>query len=173
MINSSIPTSRSAFTLVELIVVISIATIAATMVMMNWTGVMAASRLTHAVETIVELDRQTRRHAINHAKPCWFELNPAKKELRMSRWHQDREFFRTNRLADQCSIEFLYPKDRHLVISSNGSSTTYFLKITNQVTDSSRWLFIAGGTGQHQIFDNEQDANQFWEPIKPTRPDAG
>lgn len=163
---------RQAFSLVELIVVISIAALIAAAITMNWAGSLSAAVLTNSIETIVEYDRQTRRHATTYRLPCKFEIDDTENTIAVSRWNNGREFTKRITFSKRVQITTLEPAGNPFTIDRFGSSQTILIELSSQ-SNQRRWLLIAGGTGQHHIFNNEQDAQSLFNFIESTGANSG
>ena len=137
--------NRSAFSLVELLVVLTIASLVAAVVTVNWSPALDKSSMTDAVERLIELDRQTIRHAITHNRRCSLEFDLRKNQVVVSRWEGGQEFFKAANVSSRCSVKSIEPDDR-ISISRFGSGPTYHVEL-EAGHGKKTWLLFAGGTG--------------------------
>ena len=151
----------------------TITAMAASLVAMNWTNILSGSHLTNTIDTIVEIDRQTRRHAIANSVDCQLKFDRRKKHVEVTRWVNGREFIRTTKYNRTTVVVFFKQEQSELTYTSQGSSPSYLLEISTADKKKTRWLLIAGGTGQHHLFDNENDATKLWDSIQSTGINAG
>lgn len=163
---------RAAFSLVELLSVLVISTLVAAAVVVNWKGNLSSARMTAALETIIELDRQTRRHTLTHGKRCVMQFHAAKHRISVTRWQGKHELTRTLALNPAVQITQWGHGSNQIVFAARGNSPTYFVRLTDG-QQTNRWLLFAGGTGQHHIFEHEEDLFQLLRTIRSASINAG
>ncbi len=143
---------RYGFSLIELVMVLTISTLVVAAVTVNWTASLNNISLNSAVETLIHFDETTRAHAIANSKPCMIGFHPGSSECTASRWNNGREFSKKLQLGKKAIVSHLGPTASPVLIAPEGTSRSYYVAVA--VGKKTAWLFFYGGTGQSRIFES-------------------
>ena len=141
---------RYAFSLIELVMVLTISTLVIAAVTVNWSASLYNISFNSAVEALIHFDESTRAHAIANSKPCAIVFHPGSSECTASRWNSGREFSKKLHLGQKAIVSRLGPTASPVLISPEGTSRSYYVAVA--VGKKTAWLFFYGGTGQSRIF---------------------
>ncbi|QEG02839.1 hypothetical protein Mal15_69600 [Stieleria maiorica] len=138
------------FSLIELIVVLVLMAILASLTTFSLRGVIARQRLGRAVEVVEQFDTALRRAARHHRRRVAATIDRGRGRLTVD---LSGESARTFALPRQVSIDAIrfgpVPASRsgaQVTANPDGSTPSYALRLTTG--DTGRWIFLAGGSGQ-------------------------
>ncbi|MDV6033896.1 MAG: type II secretion system protein [Phycisphaera sp. RhM] len=138
------------FSLIELVVVLVLMAVIASMATLSVRGVIARQRLGRAVEVIEQFDTALRRSARDQRRQVAGVIDRGRGRLTVD---PSGERSRTYTLPRQVSIDAIrfgpVPSSRsgsQIVANADGSSPSYALRLASGNTR--RWVFFVGGSGQ-------------------------
>ena len=138
--------SRRAFSLIELVVVLVLMAIIASMATLSLRGVMVRYQLSQGVEVIQRFDAALRRSARLDRRGDAGEINRAAGRLAVAKLDESYVLpksvqIRSVRVSDSTS--------RSVSVSGQGASPSYAIELSSG--DASRWVLLVGGSGQFVI----------------------
>ncbi|MEQ1824851.1 MAG: prepilin-type N-terminal cleavage/methylation domain-containing protein [Pirellula sp.] len=153
------PNIHSAFTLLELMVVILLLGITAVLGMVSTSGYVDQSRLTRAVQSIVQADHHERQVSRHSPLPGELEIDRPKGSLRF------KNSRRTVDLVDNLKLKEIVVGSSSLVrqsisYSQSGQSPTYAIGLESK-RGATKWIVVIGMTGQ-VIHCNDADEARRW-----------
>ncbi|WP_286177523.1 type II secretion system protein [Rhodopirellula sp. JC639] len=138
------------FSLIELIVVLVLTAILASLTTFSLRGVIVRQRLGRAVEVVKQFDTALRRAARHQRRQVAAVIDRGRGRLTID---PSGESMRTFTLPRQVSIDTIrfgpVPASRsgaQVTADPDGSTSSYALRLTTG--DSGHWIFLAGGSGQ-------------------------
>lgn len=162
---------QSGFSLIELIVVLTISSIIIGAVSMRWTSTFDKVTFETSVQRIIDFDNQTRRHSIVQKKPCRLKFDLQKDRISATRWSNGEPFEIIYELDEKVQLNRVNtivsnanPQSLDIDVSPHGTSQTYYLQI--QCANESRWVVIAGGSGQANEYENEHEVAEVLAAFK-------
>lgn len=169
--------TRTGFSLIELMVVLTIVSIVVGAVAMKWSAAFEGVNFESTVDRIVNFDYQTRRHAMSAGKPCTIRFDLEENEMVATRWSNGEEYLTRFHTAEP--IEFGLGGTNvsknsgnpfEVEVSKQGASSTYFLEISHG--QKSRWIMIAGGSGQVNEYENKTAISKVFASLTVAGIDA-
>lgn len=152
---------RSAFSLIELVTVLTIIGLVIATVSLNWLAPLREAQFSETIRKIQSIDQQTRLHARSRLANTWVEFEIGNGKVRYSKYsNQGKESTLVYQLPNDHQVVqiktatqkisqgvFRYP------INQFGISES----IAIQIADGNRnqWVVILGGTGQSKAYDDE------------------
>jgi prepilin-type N-terminal cleavage/methylation domain-containing protein len=158
---------RYAFSLIELVMVLTISTLVMAAVTVNWTASLYDISLKSAVEALIYFDETTRSHAIANSKPCVIVFYPGSSEGTASRWNNGREYSKKLQLGKKAVVSHLGPTESPVTITPEGTSPNYYVAVA--VGERTAWLLFYGGTGQSRIFKSLETVKTHLQRIETTQ----
>jgi prepilin-type N-terminal cleavage/methylation domain-containing protein len=169
---------RSAFTLLELLVVLVIVVLLTSVVAVRMQAPYANARLAEVLKRIEFVDGQARGHAHSFAVP-WrltFDLDRGRIYAQRTGSHDERhcelvlpDTLRIRHvvtLADEVGSGTV-----HINVSPRGVTETYAVCVSTQ-TGSASWLLFAGVSGQVSSLEEFTDVQRVLEPLRAASPDT-
>jgi prepilin-type N-terminal cleavage/methylation domain-containing protein len=159
---------RRAFTLIELIVVIVIMGLLATLAVLSTGGMMDRYQLSQAAETIEIFDARARRSAHSLRQPIRAIIQPNQRRLVIASpgGNTSRSVAAQFRLPRAVEIAEIRLRRRvtaagnfEIDYNRQGSSPTYALRL--QRGKMSRWLVVLGVSGQIVTLKNEGEVDEI------------
>ncbi|WP_161604636.1 prepilin-type N-terminal cleavage/methylation domain-containing protein [Roseiconus nitratireducens] len=147
---SRIASRRRGFSLIELVVVLVLMALLATLAAYSVRGVFQRQRLARGVEIIQQFDLALRRAARRQRSPISAQIDPAgRRILILEGSSRSREFSMPRRVRiDRLRLAGATGSaaaDR-IRVDGQGASPSYALRLASGA--ASRWVLVAGGTGQ-------------------------
>ena len=154
---------RSAFTLIELIVVLLIMAVLASLAVISLGGTMDRFQLSQAAETVERFDARARSDARRLRTPVEATIDQNRNRLTIDNRSADDVRFRLpasveikqirmrRRVTAGSEIEILYNRQ--------GSSPTYAVELGRG--KMSRWLVVLGVSGQVVALDHEREVDEI------------
>ncbi|MEM6471125.1 MAG: prepilin-type N-terminal cleavage/methylation domain-containing protein [Planctomycetota bacterium] len=146
---------RRGFSLIELVIVLVILGIIAGFATQRLRGVTARKSLADATDRIRAFDTALRREALVNRKPVAARIDRGSSML-IVRSSPTQEFRLPGRVTIQSIVmgrEFAGPQDS-LMARSDGASQSYAIEL--RCDESTRWVMVAGGSGQMKVFADRQ-----------------
>ncbi len=167
------PSSRRAFTLLELIVVLSIAAVLASIVMLSLGSHFQQAAMARAVDGLVTADRIARRTAAEHTTSrvsLEFDLPRQLVKLSAAGAPRTARTFTWPSKVRLAEPQLLHSRgwtstNGSIEFSPNGSSPTYSVRLT--AGKVSQWLVVFGITGQATVYETPE---QFLDLIQELSP---
>ena len=154
---------RRAFTLIELVVVMVLLALLASLTVYSLGGTMDGYRISRAVETIESLDARARRTARTTRRPVTVTLDRKHRELVINPI-DPREDTVSFRLPGRVVVEKIQlarksssRKDSKIAINGQGRSPPYAIQLRRG--ELTKWLVVLGFSGQVVPVDNEGEVN--------------
>jgi type II secretory pathway pseudopilin PulG len=155
-----------------MLAVLSILSLVMVTVSIRWGDVYKRSRLKATVERVIDFDFKARRHAIQQHRNGTLSYNlDNHRTLKASRWVrgvEKRISMDTDSLNRIESIRTARSKASdeiiELPISNLGATPTYCVEIKQG--DEQRWIVFAGRTGQSEVFEKSEDADEVFATLE-------
>lgn len=170
--------NQRGFTLLELLVVLTLVALLTAMVIFKLRVPYRAARAGEAVERIAFTDRLMRSHACNFslAARIVYDLDRGQVYVETGEHNQDAHFaFEMPpgvKLEEVCLADKTTRRGRVVVESpSHGVTPSYAVRLSTQYGPD-RWLMFAGLTGQVTQFEDERDVQQVFAYLDATGIDA-
>lgn len=156
---------RNAFTLIELVVVITIMAVLATIAALSLGGVMDRYQIGRAAETIERFDARARREARVTGDVVIAKIDRSRGRLTIDVAGSDRDA--NFQLPSRVSISNMRMHrsgvsggDLNLVVDRKGQCSTYAVELTRG--KMKRWLVMLGTSGQVIPLDDEGGVNAMF-----------
>ena len=159
---------RRGFTLIEVLVVITIAALLAAMVGVRWSGVLQRFQLDADINRITTFDSLLRNRSRADAIPVRVQLARDGDGL----YSGSRRIDLAGSAITSVMIAGERPRRENASIGfrDDGSSDTYALEVS--ANGASTWLVFIGGSGQHWQTSNESEIDAIESSLKPRRNDS-
>jgi prepilin-type N-terminal cleavage/methylation domain-containing protein len=167
---------RSAFTLLELIVVLAIGAMLTGVAVWSLRGPLRAATLAAALEQLESFDQVVRSHARRTGRSAELTINLTAGTLTAVEPQPGQP---TRRLAigPGLKIDRVAWADRRfsngqvvVAVSAHGTSRTYALRVRG--AEKSQWILFAGVTGQSVRVSDDKELEQLLEPLSAGRADS-
>ena len=170
---------REAFTLAELLVVMTIVGVISATVAFRMTGLTHRARFEWGIGQLINLDTALRTHARNHARKTELEFELATGRVRRSYGKSNPEVKTESLGANFVVRRFVLPNrdttsGRGIVeYSPEGTSVTYAVELI-YANDSRHpvWLVFVGTTGRMERLEEEREAIRLVKSVATTGNDA-
>ena len=161
------------FSLVELVAVIALLAIFASLAGISVRGHIANARLELALESIEALDGRIRDEALRRQSPDELRINVDRGKVYQSGAGRKLPSSRTVALGDTVQIDRIRiakRESRHgelrVLVSLHGQSDSYALRLSTS-TGRKVWLVVLGATGQCLRIEEEKDVASLLSPFAP------
>lgn len=142
--------SHPAFSLIELVVVLMLMALIASVATVSLRGYVVRGRLARAAEIVEQFDLAMRRQARRRRMPVTGIIQPVSRSLVIQATDSSGRTFQLPRQVNVASVIVQKvsstDQSRQLPVGNDGSSPSYAMKLS--VGDASRWVFVSGGSGQ-------------------------
>ncbi len=169
--------NRSGFTLIELMIVITIIGLMAGMAALKLTGLTGNARFQQAVQRLRLLDADLRSRAVRFHQPCKLEFTIGESKILRSYGNEDKAASSVV-LPGNVSITYARTPTRDvgngrmtIHYSANGTSDSWAIQVTGPGQNTC-WLLFAGLTGQITELERERDVEDILEAARPQRSDS-
>ena len=163
-------TSRRAFSLIELIVVLVIISFVAAMVTVRWSGLFRKPMMTNAVERLEFIDSHMRMYALRHRRPCGLAIDLRNNRIQKRYHSRDSQNPRWESLGRKIAIDELTGTAiasgnvALVTYRSDGSSASYGVRLSGGGQDV--FLMVAGLSGQVTQYDRKADFDHVSEMLE-------
>lgn len=169
--------SKRGFSLVEVIVVISLMSLLVAMVSFRWTKPYQAAKFRSMVERVVDFDFKARRHTLTTNRPGTLVYQLDSKTIESTRWVGQEEKMLTMELDSTTAINGIATVDGlqsdnglQFALSPVGATTTYAAHFTAE--GQSQWVVFAGRTGQATFLKEYSDVEAIFRQLRLQGADA-
>lgn len=169
--------AQTAFTLVELLVVLVIIGLLMSVTTLSFKGPYQAAQLQNAVEQMQLVDRHIRDYCRRHslATDLVIDLDAGTIEIRTNGKEQDGLFHAISnpiKLDRVWTAQGLAQAGRIIIhVSPLGQSRTYAIRLRN-AAGATQWVLFAGITGKSRQADLEHELSEIFDVLASARPDA-
>jgi len=169
---------RTAFTLLELLVVLVLVALLTAIVAVRLMAPLQKARLESAVQRVAFIDSQTRTHARSASTGCQIvcELDSGRIFAQDASGHGHVAF--DYRVPGALCVQRVLSAQldcgsgtARIEVSARGTSCTYAICLSNAQHEK-RWLLFAGLTGQIAYPKDDADVQAIFEFLEPARLDA-
>ena len=168
---------RAGFSLVELMVVITIVGLLAGMVSLRLSGMTGKARFQQAIERLQSVDDGLRARAVRFDQPCELQLTIGSSRIQRVYGNQ-RDGVSDPVLSGNVEITRVRSPTRDVGTgnmtvhyAATGTSDSWAVQLTAPGHEP-RWLLFAGLTGQTTELERERDVEDILEASQPPRSDA-
>lgn len=169
---------RKAFSLIELMVVLTLMAIVVAVVTIGFNRPYRATQFQRDVEAIVHFDSLIRKRTINANQVGLLTINLDEAQLRYATLARPRRENARKNLSQTSSIVMVRTAQKSLdhgsisiPFNAAGSSPTYAIQISSK-TDTV-WLVFAGGSGQNLIIETKDEVDEIFKMLQTQGVDAG
>lgn len=134
---------RAAFSLIELVIVLILMALVASMATISLRGVTVRQRLAKAAERVEQFDLAMRRAARLNRDNAIGIIDRASGQLSIP---QANKTFQLPSQVLIAAVRIGKGSDREVTVLPNGSSPSYAVRLSSG--DASRWVLFVGGSGQ-------------------------
>jgi prepilin-type N-terminal cleavage/methylation domain-containing protein len=166
-------TYKSAFTLLELLVVLVIVSLVATSVVLSSTGMWRQASMEATISRLESLDQHMRSYARSRGKSCELEFDTFEDQVRKvyqpeQRLDQPAIFLGRGFQLERVRMPGSSSARRKLNVRfhANGTSLTYALGFKS-ADNETQWLLFAGVSGQLTRLNSERDLDAAFNLISP------
>ena len=158
---------RCGFTLMELLIVVSLLAIFVASVAVNYRGPLQEARLQNSQERLEDMDRRLRMVACNQGQSLELQIDMEEGEFSLADRTERDTFTESYKLPGGVRLDAVYVgqdrmfgREAIVRFSSSGTTPTYALGLTGK-KGRTRWLLFIGLTGQMTEFDDHRDLRPF------------
>jgi prepilin-type N-terminal cleavage/methylation domain-containing protein len=164
--------SPKGFSLIEMLAVLSIVSVVMVSVSIRWGSVYRKARLTATIERVISFDFKARRHAMqqNRRGRLLYDLDD-NRMIKSSRWVDGTEKMASTEIDKLSLLERFRTSQNEssdgiiqLQVSNLGSTPTYCIEIDQG--GERRWIVFAGRTGQAEVYEDQQQADEFFAALE-------
>ncbi len=151
------PVERRAFTLLELLVVLTIASLLAGLVGLSLRGHFQQAVLARAIDQIVEADRLARQLAMtNPARTLGLQWDTQRLRISINGGQRAIQLAQKIELGElrQLDTDGWTTARDSIAFANNGTSPTYAVRLSAGA--ASKWLVVFGLSGQARVFEREE-----------------
>ena len=170
-VDRSTPRVRSGFSLIELLVVLTLIAIVSATAAISLREPYRRARLEHAVDQLVAADQQARGRARRFDRPYRLVYDLDRNEVRISDGSPGKTSPTVLRVGRGVQIDRLLQKgDRQthgapwVEVRSQGTTPTYAVRVRT-AKDQCAWLFYCGVTGQVTRLDEDSHVEALFEQL--------
>jgi type II secretion system protein H len=170
-------TGRTGFTLVELLVVLTLVGLVSATAAVRLSGVTQKARLERSIEILIAADRSLRNYSAKHGRPACLRLNLDAGRVQKVFGKREEGTVSID-LGSGIRLKRLLSSDRsvssgqaQVVFSCCGTSPTYALEVEG-ANNTTVYLLIAGLTGQATRLGNDRNVKDALETLRPAGTDA-
>ena len=154
------------FTLLELLVVITLLALVTAVVSVRFGGVAAKARLKLAADQIRLFDAQTRSLARRQGNALLMRIDPHARTVHRERAAGGEAVTPPLHLPRGVSIRDVLAEghlasDHGLLVGPLGRSTSYAVRLSAQQDTLIRWVIIAGVTGQARVVEGDDESRSI------------
>lgn len=167
---------RSAFSLIELLAVLTLISLVAISVSVRWSNTYSLVKFDAAIAELVDFDAASRDAASRQGSVGELVVDLQTQQLQGTRWNRGQPSLKSLAFPESISIgEFWSVNGEELegafqlFVDRDGASVSYGLGLSQG--DTQRWVIFAGRTGQPLFYESEQDVKTFFDRLQDQRTD--
>lgn len=166
--------ARAAFTLIELVAVIVVASLVSAVVMIRWSSVHHPAMVESTLQKLEFVDQHLRRFARSRGRACGIEFDQERNRIRKVYGGEEEKHAAWESIGGAIRLEEIRvggerPRGRTAVIpvSRVGTSPTYGLHLTGP-GQREAWLVFAGISGELIPCDTERQWHATFDLLTPS-----